>query len=98
MMTITAIVRAKPERDDEIEEALLAVAEYVAKNESKTIGYYVSRKLDDPLIFTIYARFEDRAALDAHSNSAIVSRFQTQTRPALDGEPVVEIGEEISAH
>ncbi len=97
MITITAILRARPGCEDTMRQALLDVAANVAANEPGTLGFFISRKCDDPAVFTTYERFADRAAMDAHNNSAAVARCFAILRPILDGDVVLETCEEISA-
>ncbi len=58
---------------------------HVRVNEPGTLGFYVSRDLEEPTVFTTYERFADRAAMDAHNGSDGVARFFHATRPILDG-------------
>jgi quinol monooxygenase YgiN len=96
MITITAILKAVAGQEEVMAEALLAVAANVRANEPGTLGFFVSRKLDDPRVFMTYERFVDRAAIDTHNNSAAVAEFFAIAKPILDGPVVLEIGEEIS--
>ncbi len=97
MITITAIIRAKPGTEETMRQALLDVAANVATNEPGTVGFFISRKADDPAVFTTYERFIDRAAMDMHNDSAVVARFFAIAEPILEGPVVLEVCEEISA-
>jgi len=97
VITITAILRARPGSEAAMERALLDVAAHVAANEPSTIGFFISRKLDDPAIFTTYERFANHAAMDAHNNSAAVARCYEIVRPILAADVVLETCEELSA-
>ncbi|WP_207483261.1 putative quinol monooxygenase [Arenibaculum pallidiluteum] len=97
MITITAVIRAKPGTEGTMADALLAVAENVRASEPGTLGFYVSQKLDDPCVFTTYERFADQAAMDAHNGSAAVARFFETAQPILDGPVILEIGREMSS-
>ena len=77
--------------------ALLDVAANVAANEPGTLGFFISRKLDDPATFTTYERFVDHAAMDAHNGSAVVARCYEIVKPILAADVVLETCEEISA-
>jgi quinol monooxygenase YgiN len=97
MITITAILRARPGTEATMEQALLDVAANVAANEPGTLGFFISRKRDDPAVFTTYERFTDQAAMDAHNNSSAVARCFEVMRPILAADVMLEICEEISA-
>jgi quinol monooxygenase YgiN len=97
MITITAILRARPGTETTMQQALLDVAANVAANEPGTVGFFISRKRDDPTVFTTYERFRDQAAMDAHNNSATVARCFEIMRPILAADVVLETCEEISA-
>ena len=97
MLTITAIIRAKPGHEDTMREGLLEVAENVRNNEPDTLGFFISQDPGDPCVFTTYERFTDRAAMDLHNNSDAVARFFGIAKPILDGEVTLVTCEEISA-
>ncbi len=97
MITITAIIRVRPEAAAAMQGALMAVADHVRAEEPGTIGFYVSRDLDAPYVFTTYERFVDRAAMDRHNGSAAVARFFDTALPLLDGPVVLHSCEEVVA-
>lgn len=97
MITITAVMRVRPGSETLMENALLAVAANVRASEPGTLGFHISRKLEDPAVFTTYERFVDRAAMDAHNNSAAVAAFFEIAEPILAGPVILETGEEIWA-
>ncbi len=97
MITITAVITAKPGREDVMCDALLAVAEHVRANEPETIGFFVSQDADDPRRFTTYERFADEAAMQRHNGSAAVAKFFATAQPILDGEVVLVTATELSA-
>lgn len=97
MITITAILRAKPGTEATMERALRDVAASVAAGEPGTVGFFISRKRGDPALFTTYERFVDAAAMEAHNRSAAVARCFETIRPILAAEVVLETCEEISS-
>lgn len=97
MVTITAIIRCKPGSEETMRDALMRVAEHVAKNEPDTVSFFVSRDADDPCVFTTYERFRDRDAMERHNGSDACRRFFEVAGPILDGEVVLRTCEEISA-
>ncbi|WP_102223703.1 putative quinol monooxygenase [Acidimangrovimonas sediminis] len=97
MLTITAVIRAKPGAEQTMRDALLEVADHVRVNEPDTIGFHVSQDLADPCTFTTYERFADEAAMNLHNSSDVVARFFKIAQPILDGEVVLVTSFEISA-
>ena len=97
MLSITAVMRAKPGEEAKLLSALLDVAVHVGANEPDTLGFHVSRDLEDPTVFTTYERFADRAAMDAHNGSDAVARFFSIARPILDGPVTLHSCEEVEA-
>ncbi|MBS0517341.1 MAG: antibiotic biosynthesis monooxygenase [Proteobacteria bacterium] len=97
MITITAVIRAKKGSEATMRQALLDVARHVQENEAQTLSFFVSQDEGDPAVFTTYERFEDRAAMDRHNNSAVVARFFDIARPILDGPVTLVTASEISS-
>lgn len=97
MLTITAIIRIKQGCEETMRQALLDVADNVAKNEPETIGFYISQDPNDACVFTTYERFVDQAAMDLHNNSDAVSLFFGIAKPILDGDVILVTCNEISA-
>jgi quinol monooxygenase YgiN len=86
MMTITALLRAKPGKEAALRDLLLEVAADVAASEPGTIGYVVSQSTDDPRLLITHERFADRAAMDRHNGSAAVAKAISRL-PELLAEP-----------
>ncbi|MCQ4159299.1 antibiotic biosynthesis monooxygenase [Roseomonas sp. GC11] len=85
MLTITAILRAKDGQGEALLAALRAVAAQVRAAEPGTLGFFIAQDAEEPLRFTTYERFADRAAMAAHNGSAAVARFFAAAGPLLDG-------------
>lgn len=98
MITITAVLRAKPGMEAELQAALLAVAAHVRAAEPGTADFFVSRDVETPAVFTTYERFRDRAAMDTHNGSAAVAAFFAAATPILDGPVTLHICDEISTN
>jgi quinol monooxygenase YgiN len=89
MISITAILRARTGREEALREALLAVADHVARHEPATLGFFLSQDLTDPAVFTTYERFVDAEAMALHNHSPAVSAFFAKVPELLDGEVVL---------
>jgi quinol monooxygenase YgiN len=96
MFTITATIRARPNAQNIVRNALLTVVEAVRETEPETVGYYVAQSADDPCLFTTFERFADRAAMETHNASAAVARFVLDAGSHLDGDVIIHVGEEIA--
>ncbi len=97
MITITAIIRVRKGHEQIMTKALLDVADHVRKNETGTVGFFVSQDNEDPCVFTTYERFVDSATMDTHNNSETVARFFGVAKPILDGDVILKTCTEISA-
>ncbi len=97
MLSITAVLRARAGEEAKLLAALLDVAVHVRANEPGTLGFHVSRDLDDPTVFTTYERFANRAAMDAHNGSDAVAQFFDVARAILDGPVTLHSCEEKAA-
>jgi quinol monooxygenase YgiN len=97
LLTITAVIRAKPGHEETMRQALLEVAHNERANEPGTLGFFISQDAADPCCFTTYERFADQAAMDRHNGSDVVARFFAIARPILEGEVVLVTATEISA-
>lgn len=96
MITITAILRAKPGAEAELQGALLAVAAHVLAAEPGTVDFFVSQDAEAPTVFTTYERFRDRAAMEAHNGSDAVATFFSAAASILDGPVTLHICDEVS--
>ena len=94
MITITAIIKAKPGHEEEVQQALLLSGTEGSANEPGTLGYHVGRAVEDPLTFTSYERFADKDAMDLH-NATTGKKFFDTVGHLLDGPPAFAICEEI---
>jgi len=97
MISITAVIRVRKGHEETMSKALLDVADNVARNETRTVGFFVSQDNEDPCVFTTYERFVDKSAMDAHNNSETVARFFGIAKPILDGDVILKTCTEISA-
>jgi quinol monooxygenase YgiN len=94
MITITAIIKAKPGHEEEVHQALLASGTEGSAHEPGTLGYHVGRALEDQAVFTTYERFADKEAMD-HHNATTGKTFFDTVGHLLDGAPAFAVCEEI---
>lgn len=97
MLTITAVIRAKPGQHEAMKDALLAVASHVQSHEPETLGFFIAQDATDPCVFTTYERFADQAAMDRHNQSDTVARFFAIAKPIIDGDVTLVTAREVFA-
>lgn len=97
MMTLTALIRAKPGQADTVKNALLDVIASVRRDEPDTLNYYVNQSTDDPNLFITFERFRDQAAMDHHNNSPAVAKFVEVAGPALADKVLIQTCNELAA-
>ena len=66
MITVIAIVRAKPGKGRELEEDFRAWAKVVKEKEPGTVMYTLNRSQDDPELYYAVEQYVDAAAVQAH--------------------------------
>lgn len=97
VVTLVAIIRARPEFADVVDAALAEVSAWVGVHEPRTLAYHVSRGSDDRALFTTFERFADRAAMDAHNASPAVTAFSAAVAGKLAAAVEIHVGEERRA-
>jgi quinol monooxygenase YgiN len=65
---------AKPRKENELHEALLALIE-PSRKEPDCIAYELWHDLNNPRSFIVYERFKNRLALDHHLKMAYIKHF-----------------------
>ena len=66
--------RARPGEEDAVAAALAEIVP-IARAEPGMVGYQVHRDPEDPQVFTIYERYRDAAAYEAHLASEPMQRL-----------------------
>jgi len=95
MITLNAILRAKPGCAEKLHQALVEIGDYVSRNEPGTVGFYVGRDTEDPLNFNTYERFADQEAMDSHNGSAYRAEWGAKYGDLFDGDITRYICQEI---
>ena len=81
--------QVRAEGVNKVKQAIQDFVPYVQANEPGTRMYLAWQQEDDPTRFVHFFIFENEAALDAHSKSDAVKRFEAAYGPELDGGDVV---------
>jgi len=90
-VTIQTIAEYKirPEGIEQVKQAIREFVPFVTAHEPGTRMYLAWQKQSDPTRFVHFFIFENEAALESHSRSDAVKRFEAAYRPYLDGGDVV---------
>ena len=97
MLTIVARMKIKPGREKDAEAALQDMIEYVGSAEPGTLRYALHRGVGDPTQLLMYEQYADQAAVDTHGTSERIQRLFATLAPLLDGQPSIEMYQEIAA-
>jgi len=96
MLTIKAIFVAKKGHEQELEaECRNMVAQVQA--ETGVAVYALHRAVDNPAKFFFYERYANQAVIDAHANTPHLQAFLKKLEKMTDGEPDIEIYEDVTA-
>ena len=95
MITLNAILRAKPGQADKLAQALGQIGDYVEANEPGTVSFYVGRDTEDPLVFNTYERFVDHEAMNVHNESDYRKEWGAKYGALFDSDLTRYICEEI---
>src|SRR5215475_1924370 len=95
MLTIVAKMKIKTGQEGQAEAALHEMIHYVRCAEPGTLRYALHRGIDDPTQLLMYEQYADQAAVDAHGTSDRIQQLFVALAPLLDGQPSIEMYQEI---
>ena len=84
LLTIIAYMRAKPGKEQELEDALRGLIEPTTK-EPGYVNYDLHRGIEDPAVFFFYENWESPDDLDAHLQAPHLVQFVGVMDGLLDG-------------
>ena len=93
-MIVVAKLKAKAGEETKMEEALRGMVAKVAQ-EQGTLTYTLHRAQQDPSVFLFYEKYQDAAALKAHSSTPYFKELFGALKPILDGAPEIEMYDEL---
>lgn len=96
MLTVVAVMKAKEGKEKEMEQVFRDNIPKVEPEEG-TLAYVLHRARKDPGKFLFYEKYRDKDALKYHSSTPGLAEFFEKIGPLLDGEPSIEIYEELAA-
>ena len=85
-LTVVARIRAKPEKEREVQQVLLGLVTHT-RAEAGCINYDLHVSQDDPALFLFYENWSSKAHLDAHAHSTHIQAFRSRAAELL-AEPV----------
>jgi len=94
-MIVVAKLKAKSGEEANVEESLRGMVEKVAQ-EPGTLMYTLHRSRKDPGVFLFYEKYEDGAALKAHSSTPYFKELFAALQSVLDGAPEIEMYDELA--
>ena len=94
-MIVIAKLKAKSGEEANMEAALRGMVEKVAQ-EPGTLAYTLHRAQKDPSVFMFYEKYEDGAALKAHSSTPYFKELFGALQSLLDGAPEIELFDELA--
>lgn len=94
-MIVVAKLIAKTGEEAKMEAALRDMVAKVAQ-EQGTLTYTLHRAQKDPNVFLFYEKYEDEAALKAHSSTPYFKELFGELKSLLDGAPEIEMYDELA--
>lgn len=96
-MALLVVAKYVPEpgAEDVVEQALHKMAPEVRRHEDGCLSYEVSRSTDDPVVYLLYERYRDQAAIDAHRETPHYQELIQRTIAPRLRERIVEIYEPL---
>jgi quinol monooxygenase YgiN len=94
-MIVLAKLKAKNGQQGKMEKALRDMVSKVSKEEG-TLLYTLHRCQGDPTLFMFYEVYKDSKSLKYHSSTPYFKGLFEFLDPLLDGEPEIELYEEIA--
>jgi len=94
-MIVVAKLKAKTGEETKMEEALRGMVAKVAQ-EQGTLTYTLHRSQKDPSMFLFYEKYQDAAALKAHSSTPYFKELFGALKSQLAGAPEIEMYDELA--
>ena len=96
MLTIVAKMKIKAGKEGEAETALREMIQYVRSAEPGTLRFALHRGIGDPTQLLMYEQYADQGAVDTHGTSDRIQSLFATLAPLLDGQPSIEMYQEIA--
>ena len=96
MIVVVAVMKARKGKEQEMEDALRWIIPQV-ESEPGTLQYILHRAKKDAGKFLFYEKYRDKNALNTHGSTAYFAELFGKIAPLLDGDPAIEIYEDIAS-
>jgi quinol monooxygenase YgiN len=94
-VTVMAIFRAKPGKEEEVKQSLLALIE-ATRQEAGCINYDLHQSVDTPGLFMFYENWRSKADLVEHGKSPRLKDFMSKGRELFSEPGEITLWEMIS--
>lgn len=88
LLTVVAVMRAKPGREQEVRELLEGLIE-PTRAEEGNVTYALHQGAQDPAVFVFYENWAGQEALDAHFGTPHLQQALPRIPELLDGDLVI---------
>jgi len=88
LLTVVATMRAKPGKEEELQEVLEALIA-PTRAEADCVTYALHRGAQDPAVFIFVEHWTDQSALDAHLGTPHLQAALPRIPELLDGDLVI---------
>ena len=96
MIVLTAVIQAKPGREQELKSLLTSLFPQVSQEEG-VIEYRLHTSQSVPGKFYFYEKYQDQQALDRHANTPYLKEAFRRFDGLVSEKPQVELYEEIAS-
>ena len=95
MIAVTATLKAKAGKEQDLTRAVQMLAQKVRANEPDCKLYQLARSKNDPQLFVLIERYTDDAALARHSNTDYFKAGIGEMMALVEGRPEIRLFDEI---
>jgi len=95
VVAVTATLKAKAGKEQDLARAIQALAQKVRANEPDCKLYQLARSKSDPGLFVLLERYTNDAALAHHSNTDYFKAGIGEMMALVDGRPEIRLFDEI---
>lgn len=96
MIVIVASFKAQPEKESKLEELLKSIVPRV-QEESGVVNYVLHRAIGDPGTFMFYESYQDKEALEFHSNTPYFKELISTAMPYLAEPPEIKMYKDLAS-
>jgi quinol monooxygenase YgiN len=95
MITVTAVIKVQPGKEEEFRREAEKMIEHVKANEPGTLTYVLHRLSADPTEFLFFERYDGQESLAAHGASQPMREFFKAVGGLVAGRPEIRMYEEL---